>query len=281
MVKILPDFLIVGAMKSGSTTLMDYLYSHEEVGIPKEEINYFDKDVNYQKGIDWYSSWFKKYVSKKVIGEKTPAYCYDTKSIGRIQKQNPKMKLVWILRNPVKRTYSNYWHYIRIGKEILTLKQCLEQENERIKKDIYKGYFKRSIYADQVENYLAYFPMEQMHFIIFEDFVKYPKKNLDALSKFLDIRPTKFTQKKLISNKGYRPLSIRAEYYARQWFGYGIIHKVIHNINKLLGSEYVPLDSIIKNELYKRFEPENKRLEHLLGKDLSCWKNRNNECKII
>lgn len=272
MVKILPDFLIVGAMKAGSTTLMDYLFSHEEVGIPKKEINYFDKDVNYLKGDDWYSSWFKKYAAKKVIGEKTPAYSYDTKSIRRIQKQNPKMKLVWILRNPVKRTCSNYWHYIRIGKEILTLKQSLERENERIKKDIYKGYFKRSIYADQVENYLAYFPMEQMHFIIFEDFINYPKKNLDALSKFLNIKSTKFTQKNLISNKGYRPLSINAEYYTRQFFGYGIIHKVVHIINKLLGSKYVPIDSIINNELYMRFEPENKRLEHLLGKDLSCWK---------
>jgi len=52
------------------------------------------------------------------------------------------MKLVWILRNPVKRTYSNYWHYIRIGKEILTVEESLRLEDERVKKDIYKGYFR-------------------------------------------------------------------------------------------------------------------------------------------
>jgi len=57
-------------------------------------------------------------------------------------EQNPNMKLVWILRNPVKRTYSNYWHYIRIGKEILTVEESLRLEDERVKKDIYKGYFR-------------------------------------------------------------------------------------------------------------------------------------------
>ena len=57
-------------MKAGSTTLMDYLVSHHEVGIPDEEINYFDKDLNYNKGVGWYSDWFKNYASKKIIGKK-------------------------------------------------------------------------------------------------------------------------------------------------------------------------------------------------------------------
>lgn len=272
---ILPDFLVVGAMKAGSTTLMDYLVSHQEVGIPDEEINYFDKDSNYEKGVDWYSNWFKKFGRHKIVGEKTPAYCYDPKAVKRIYDQNPKMKLVWILRNPVKRTYSNYWHYIRIGKEILSVNDCLKHEEERVKRDIYKGYFRRSVYADQVERFLEYFPKEQMHVIIFEEFVADPEKGLKELSEFLGITPAKFTQKPLVSNKGYKPLSITAEYYARQWFGYGIIHKLVHNINKTLGSKYTPIDKELEKVLYDRFEPENKRLEKLLDKDLSCWSKRN------
>lgn len=180
--RIMPDFLIVGAMKAGSTTLMDYLVSHPEVGIPAEEINYFDKDSNYKKGEKWYSSWFKSFTSQNIIGEKTPAYCYDPKVAERIYQQNPKMKLIWILRNPVKRTYSNYWHYIRIGKENLSVGDCLDLEDERVKKDIYKGYFKRSVYVDQVNRYLQFFPTEQMHFIIFEDFVNNPERGLVELS---------------------------------------------------------------------------------------------------
>ena len=155
---LVPDFLVVGAMKAGSTTLMDYLVSHQEVGIPNEEINYFDKDSNFEKGIDWYSKWFENFSNHKIVGEKTPAYCYEPKVVERIHQQNPAMKLVWILRNPVKRTYSNYWHYIRIGKELLSVNDCLDQEEQRIKEDIYKGYFKRSVYVDQVERYLEFFP---------------------------------------------------------------------------------------------------------------------------
>jgi hypothetical protein len=269
--KILPDFLVVGAMKAGSTTLMDYLVSHQDVGIPGEEINYFDKDSNYSKGDRWYSTWFKSYASKQIIGEKTPAYCYDPKVAERIFRQNPNMKLVWILRNPVKRTYSNYWHYIRIGKENLSVGDCLKFEKERIKTDIYKGYFKRSIYVEQVECYLEVFPMEQMHFIIFEDFIKDPERGLNNLSNFLGIVPAEFTQKPLVSNKGYKPLSISAEYYARQWFGYGMVHKIVHNLNKWLGAKYTPIDKDLERILYQKFKPHNVELSNLLKKDLSCW----------
>lgn len=268
---ILPDFLVVGAMKAGSTTLMDYLVSHHEVGIPNDEINYFDKDVNFEKGIVWYAKWFRNFSKHKIIGEKTPAYCYDPKVVERIHQQNPNMKLVWILRNPVKRTYSNYWHYIRIGKELLSVYDCLEQEEQRVKDDIYKGYFRRSVYADQIERYLEFFPISQMHFIIFEEFVKNPEESLKELSFFLGITPSKFTQKPLVSNKGYKPLCIPAEYYARQWFGYGLVHKVVHNLNKWLGSKYTPIDVELETSLYKRFKPENLRLEKLINKDLSFW----------
>ena len=268
---ILPDFLVVGAMKAGSTTIMDYLVTHQEVGIPNEEINYFDKDSNFEKGVDWYAKWFKSFSDYRIVGEKTPAYCYDLKSVKRIYLQNPDMKLVWILRDPVKRTYSNYWHYIRIGKELLSFKDCLDLEDQRIKEDIYKGYFNRSVYVNQVTNYLKYFPMSQMHFIFFEEFVNNPTDGLNDLSKFLGITSEKFTKKPLISNKGYKPFSIPLEYYARKWFGYGLVHKITHNFNKLLGSKYPSIDKELEASLYFRFKSDNHRLEKLLNKDLSFW----------
>ena len=235
------------------------------------ESSYFDKDSNFNKGHEWYSSWFKNFTSQKIIGEKTPAYCYDPKAAQRIYEQNPNMKLVWILRNPVKRTYSNYWHYIRIGKEILSVRECIEEEDERIKKDIYKGYFKRSIYVEQIERFKEFFPIDQMHFIIFEEFITNPELGLNTLSDFLGIIPADFTQKPLVSNKGYKPLCIPAEYYARQWFGYGLIHKTVHNLNKWLGAKYTPIDKDLESILYSKFIPHNKMLAKILGKDLSCW----------
>jgi len=74
-----------------------------------------------------------------------------------------------------------------------------------------------------------------------------------------------------VSNKGYKPFCIPAEYYARQWFGYGLVHKIVHNLNKLFGSKYTPIDKDLESSLYKRFIPQNQRLGKLLNKDLSFW----------
>ena len=265
--------MIVGAMKAGSTTLMNYLRSHPEVGIPYKEVNYFSNDSRYSKGIKWYSKWFENYSSKKMIGEKTPGYSSNPKAVKRIYDLNPDMKLIWILRNPVKRTYSDYWHCVRYGRELLSIQDCW-REQEKLGRAYNKGYFKSSLYADQIERFLEHFSLNQMHFIVFEEFIKDPQKGLDDLSRFLEITPTKYTQDRLVSNKGYVPYSIKLAYYTNKLLGRGFLFKCIHFFNKKMGSNYIPIDEKLSDQLYARFEPENKKLEVLLDRDLSCW-NRN------
>ncbi|MDZ7692679.1 MAG: sulfotransferase [Balneolaceae bacterium] len=105
-----PGFLIVGAMKAGTTTLMRYLVRNPYIAIPNNEIHYFDKESNYRKGLDWYKKKFSASESTQIIGEKTPTYSYDPKVPARIYKDFPDCKIVWLFRNPVDRTYSNYIH---------------------------------------------------------------------------------------------------------------------------------------------------------------------------
>jgi hypothetical protein len=91
-----------------------------------------------------------------------------------------------------------------------------------LKRIFIKGVFRLSVYADQIERFLEYFTMDQMHFIIFEEFIENPDKGLNDLSEFLGITSTNFTQKPLVSNKGYKPLCIPAEYYAPNGLAMGL-----------------------------------------------------------
>src|SRR5262249_39356681 len=107
-----PDFLIIGAQKSGTTALVKFLNKHLFVKIPKEEIHFFD--LHYDKGVDWYQQQFsQKQSSLEVIGEKSPYYLFHPTAPKYVQELYPKMKLIVILRNPVDRAYSQYWHNLR------------------------------------------------------------------------------------------------------------------------------------------------------------------------
>lgn len=106
---MLPNFLIVGAARAGTTSLYYYLKQHPDVFMsPKKEIDFFDVDKNFEKGLDWYERYFEGYTGQKAIGEASPLYMYLEKVPKRIAKVIPDVKLIFILRNPVDRAYSHY-----------------------------------------------------------------------------------------------------------------------------------------------------------------------------
>ena len=108
---MLPNFIIAGAEKSGTSSLLFYMSEHEDIFTPaKKEIHFFDDGDNFNEGIDWYKQWFTGWSGEKAIGECTPIYMYFPECAQRIHDVYPEMKLIFILRNPVDRAYSNYWH---------------------------------------------------------------------------------------------------------------------------------------------------------------------------
>jgi len=106
----LPDFIIIGAMKSGTTTLHNILRQHSQIFLPPEkEIHYFDIDKNYTKGLDYYASFFNDAKRYQLIGEITPRYIWNSQIAQRIAKDlGTKTKLIAILRNPADRAFSHY-----------------------------------------------------------------------------------------------------------------------------------------------------------------------------
>src|SRR5688572_14326389 len=114
----LPDFLIVGAMRSGTTSLHKYLQAHPDVFVASgKEVHFFDR--RYGRGLDWYRSRFAGVTTERVVGEATPAYMYDENAIARIAHDLPDARLIVVLRNPVDRAYSHYWRNRSRGRENL------------------------------------------------------------------------------------------------------------------------------------------------------------------
>ena len=202
LVRSLPDVIIIGAQKSGTTSIFKYLSQHPniEVGAPKE-VHYFDN--YYQYGDLWYRSHFPIKSSSCVL-EASPNYLFFPYAAQRIHQLMPKVKLVAILRNPTERAISHYYHQVRGNAEKLPLLEALQAEEERISpllqnliedetaisRDLRRySYKKRGIYIDQLEVYWKYFDPKNLLILNYEEFCQQPEKVLEKIYSFVGVEP--------------------------------------------------------------------------------------------
>ena len=118
-----PDFIIIGAQRSGTTSLYNYLIEHQNIkSTSQKEIHYFDN--NYDKGLTWYSKKFPS-IRKgiEITGEASPYYIFHPHAVNRISKDFPNVKLIVLLRNPIERAYSHYCMAIKKGNDRYHLKK--------------------------------------------------------------------------------------------------------------------------------------------------------------
>jgi hypothetical protein len=269
----LPVFIIVGAMKSGSTTLHQYLSNHRKISIAGREVHFFNRDQNYQKGHDWYLAQLNEFTTPEtlIVGEKTPTYSYLEHIPAMIRKDYPGAKLIWVFRNPIDRAYSNYWHAVAAGVEPLRFDKAVKNEAARVEKNVFHGYLKRSFYHEQVERYLAHFPAEQMHYMLFEDLVKNPEAELKTLFDFLGIPFEGYTHIEQHANKSLYPRWPWSIATAKKLFGaHSGVYKFIRNRNIKAGKKK-SISPELRKELVEYFREPNQKLAKLIGKDVSVW----------
>ncbi|MFX0075457.1 MAG: sulfotransferase domain-containing protein [Candidatus Hermodarchaeota archaeon] len=241
-IRVLPDFIIVGAQKSGTSSLYGYLKKHPYI-IPtfKDEIHYFDS--NLQKGLRWYKSNFPTRLYKFIFnliynrnfmtGEKSPYYIFHPYAIKHIRNTIPKVKIILLLRNPIARSYSHYNHSVKYDREKLTFEEAIKRESTRldgeldkiIKDTHYKSfkhatysYLTRSIYINQVKRLLTYFPKEQVMIIKTEDFFQNPQKILNEVYKFLELPGYALDSFKKHGFKGYAKLNETTKHNLVEYF---------------------------------------------------------------
>ena len=200
--RVLPDFIIVGTVRSGSTSLYYNICEHPSVlSAAYDEIGFFDS--NYHLGINWYRSMFPtikemENVERKtgfaITGEDTPFYLWKEEAAKRIFEMNGDTKIIGIFRNPVDRAYSNYNLAVRSKTEKLTFEEAIDEEIGFLKNhsfresvDNKRSYLAKGIYENQIKIWFELFPREQIHLLSTEDMQKNPEEALQKAFRFLEI----------------------------------------------------------------------------------------------
>lgn len=198
-----PDFLVIGAQKSGTTSLYRYLTARPDV-VPaqRKQVDFFD--VSYDRGSEWYLAHFPRRSSAIITGEASPYYMIHPHVPGRVRAFDPEIKLLAILRNPVDRAYSGYQHQVRNGREPLSFEEAIEREEGRLAGEVARlledelyvstvhrrhSYLARSRYAGQLEAWLSLFPRRQLLVLCSEWMFERPQATLDRAASFLSLPP--------------------------------------------------------------------------------------------
>jgi hypothetical protein len=192
----LPNAIIVGGQKCGSSWLMENLQKHPGVFGVKKEIHFFDKKNNFEKGVDWYASHFEGATTEhKIRLEKTPDYLFNGEAgeghmpgtAKKIHEQLPKCKILIILRNPAIRAISAVQHIIRSGRisAEVSLRDILLGEKEHLVKE--HGVIEYGFFADHVKEYINLFGQDEVLVLIYEEVMNDKSKALRDVFQFLQL----------------------------------------------------------------------------------------------
>lgn len=270
----LPNFFILGAAKCGTTSLANHLRAHPEVFIPEiKEVAYFNIEANWCQGPEWYESWFADVTDEQAVGDATPAYLYVPEVLDRLTKTvgaDSGCRLIVQLRDPVRRTYSHYWHRHREGVERRTLDEVLDEELGGTEG---WGYVGRGRYLEQIRRYVDVFGEDALHVVIFEDFVTRPVEAYADVCRHLAI-DDRFVPEDLGERYNTHFEIIRPRLYGLM-IALGVGRVVPARTGRWLWDrvavfrEYSPIDEATRDRLREYFAPHNRELERFLGRDLS------------
>jgi hypothetical protein len=217
--RMLPEFLIIGAQRCGTTSLYEYLCQHPGVAPASvKEVHFFD--INYHRGLNWYKGHFPSSLHCRVVsavrgrtiitGEASPYYLFHPHAPGRIRDTLPGVRLIAVLRNPVDRAYSHFHHALARGEESLSFEEALDREAARLAPEREKllqdptyhspsyqnhSYLARGMYADQLKTWFNQFPREQLLILNFEETMRHWAEASARLLEFMGLpqwRPRAF-----------------------------------------------------------------------------------------
>lgn len=244
----MPDFLIIGSSRSGTTWLHRILLNHPNVFCPKvKEVHFFDRGTIRSRGVfsydpddqaqwRWYALNFIR-GKGRLIGDNTPAYaCLDQRLIASIAQRLPNVKIIYSFRNPVERAWSGVRKSFRDSRHNRISEIT---ELELIERATTPNQYAASAYADNIKRWESCFPAERIHFSFYDDLRDNPYNFLASICDFLQISIDPVSH--LVSRE---PVNTAP----------------VHDI---------PL--YVWNELVNKYRPHIEYLEHRFQRDLSNW----------
>ncbi|CCQ10308.1 hypothetical protein PALB_11730 [Pseudoalteromonas luteoviolacea B = ATCC 29581] len=292
-----PDFVIIGAMKSGTTTLHEMLASHPDVHIPADELFFFSQDdvaehPNFAKhgadgllshlhqsdGPDW--SWYRQKLhhtkSKRLVGEDSTTYLCSPRALQRLAAQPKAVKILVVLRHPTERAYSQYWHMVRARRAVYSFEDTLRFMPQQL--------LSRSQYVQQLREVYTHFDKSQVKVVLFEQFVKQQSEVLAEVCDFLGLDAGLFAPDvyELHKNASQLPRSIALELVTRRLYRgqertidshfssqrgqKTFFEKVYRALNPLVNKKPPKMAPATKQYLDAYFESQLSGLDELVGK---------------
>jgi hypothetical protein len=272
----LPDFIVIGAMKAGSTTLHRYLRGHPQIVMsdPKE-LHYFVEERSWSEGEDWYRSHFP--VRPGVVcGEASVTYTQAALYAGvpaRMAQVVPQARLIYLLRDPVERMRSHYVHELAALREHLPIERALCEQPK---------YLDVSRYAGQLDRFLAHYPQGQILLLTSEALFARPREVLAQVFTFLGVDPSYEPPAPVHVNQSSRK-SVPSPFVHRLRSSHAA-RAVVHRIpvpmrdrikagvpRRPLDPQKTVLSEEFRDELRAELRPDVRRLRPLLGADVDAW----------
>jgi hypothetical protein len=262
----LPTFVIVGAMKAGTTSIRAYLDAHPDVFAPPETHFFTER---FDRGVDWYRSQFAGAGDAKAIGDKTPGYMYSDEAVERMAATLPDARLIAILRNPIDRAYSHYWHHRRVGKESRSFEEAIAQELSGDGGSTFE-YVRFGRYIKHLERLARFYPRERILVLLFEDLSSKPAEVYAEACRFLGIDgsvPPPIVGERTNTYRVYRA---RGLYETLNRLGLSRVIRLLRPI-MVRRTSYEPMSANARATLRAAFADDNRALAAWLGRDLSAW----------
>jgi hypothetical protein len=294
---VMPNFLIIGAAKAGTTSLYSYLNQHPQIYMsPIKEPRFFalegdnlsfqgpSQGINHTSvtTIDGYLDLFQGVTSEIAIGEASTLYLHSAKALRGIKNYIPRAKIIAILRDPVDRSYSSYLHLVRDGYETLSFQQALLVEDSRIhqKWQPLWYYTQRSFYYNALNQYLKSFDSEQIKIYIYDDFAEDSSAIVKDIFDFLDVDHSFQPDMSKANVSGIPKNELLNQLFARDNLFKSIVkpllpgfirQRIAHKVREsnLAAKPNIPFEA--EQYLRRLFHDDILNLQDLIQRDLSKW----------
>jgi hypothetical protein len=279
LVNILPNFLVIGAAKSGTTSLHHYLREHPQIYLPRiKEINYFAYTPERPRGrqywattLDEYAAHFREAAGLKAVGEVTPAYMNSPVAAANIARELPDVRLVAILRDPADRAYSRYLMNQRAGQDLPPFDQIIPQRDHPM--------IREGMYYDRLKPYFDQFPRERIKVLRYDDLQQRFAGMFRELLEFLEVDPdylpdgtvrhaqgVRFRSKALQSLKSSRLM----RFHLKPMIPAALLNRLVKaKARTAVAPPKLTVEQ--RSRLVDIYRDDIDRLQQLVGMDLSAW----------
>lgn len=263
----LPRFLVIGAPRSGTTTVANHLRAHPDVFVPEAKELFFFTSAG--RNVDDYRRYFAD-AGERIPGEATPLYLADREAPKRMASLVPDARLVAILREPVSRALSHYWYRRALATEHRSFEQAIADEVGDRQPALDARYIEVGQYADQIDRVLEHYPAEALHLVLFDDLRSDLDGTLEGIFAHIGVDPSRASGEiDDVHNASYCLRSYPLHHFLWRTRLYLRMPKrlafAIHALNERPMPE---VDPALLGDLHDRFADSNARVAERLGRAL-------------